>query len=173
MTKVALLIYYTIGNKLPDLAFPGGKFFNLIRCSLLKCILPAFGQAIEFDSGVYIGGGDDIEIGNRCQINRGCSITNVKLGNYVMIAPEVAFISQMHRCDSVELPMVQQGTIKFPQTIVEDDVWIGQRAIIMPGIRIGKGAIIGAGAVVTKDIASFSVVGGVPAHLIRMRQEIL
>ena len=53
--------------------------------------------------------------------------------------------------------------------IIEDDVWIGRNAIVMPGIKIGKGSIIGAGSVVTRNVESFSVVGGVPAKLIKKR----
>ena len=58
---------------------------------------------------------------------------------------------------------------KGKKVIVEDDVWIGRSAIIMPGVKIGKGSIVGAGSVVTKDIEPFSVVGGVPSKLIKKR----
>jgi maltose O-acetyltransferase len=87
-----------------------------------------------------------------------------------LVAPEVVFLDQTHKADTMEIPMVNQGAVEFPPTIVEDDVWIGIRAIIMPGLRIGKGAIIGAGAVVTKDVPPFAVVGGVPARVIKWRK---
>lgn len=53
---------------------------------------------------------------------------------------------------------------------IEDDVWLGRNVIVMPGIRIGKGAIVAAGSVVTKDVSDYTIVGGVPAKLIRTRQ---
>jgi len=56
------------------------------------------------------------------------------------------------------------------QVIIEDDVWLGRNAIVMPGIKIGRGSIIGAGSVVTKDVEPFSVMGGVPATLIKKRK---
>ena len=129
-----------------------------------------FGEGNEVDSQVYFGKGDDVEIGDYCQINTHCRLVNVKIGNYVMIAPEVAFIQQFHKSDSLEIPMSKQGIIDFPQTIVEDDVWIGYRAVIMPGLRIGKGSIIGAQAVVTKNVDTYTVIAGIPAKVIRTRR---
>ena len=167
---LVLFLYYTIGFLVPDLAFPGGRFFNALRCLLLKAILVHFGNNNEVDSHVYIGDGSDVQIGNRCQINHNSSLTNVKIGNFVMIGPEVVFLSQMHRTDSIQIPMIEQGKLNFKQTIVEEDVWIGQRAIIMPGINIGKGSIIGAAAVVTKDVPPYAVVGGIPARIIKRRK---
>ena len=62
---------------------------------------------------------------------------------------------------------VQGSTRKW--VIIEDDVWIGTRAIILPGTRIGKGSIIGAGSVVTKDVPQYSIVGGNPARILKTR----
>jgi maltose O-acetyltransferase len=91
------------------------------------------------------------------------------MGSYVMIAPDVAFIGKMHRVDSVEVPMIAQGEVEVRQTVVEDDVWVGQRVVVLPGVKIGHGAIVGAGAVVTKDVPAYAVVGGVPARFIKYR----
>ncbi len=170
MKAFFLFAYYSFGTYLPDIAFPMGKVFNRVRCYLLKRFLVGFGKGNEFDSHVYLGKGDDVEIGDYCQINTRCRLVNVKIGNYVMIAPEVAFIPQFHKSDSMEVPMSKQGALDFPQAIVEDDVWIGFRAVIMPGLRIGKGSIIGAQAVVTKDVAPYTIVAGIPAKLIRVRR---
>lgn len=171
MRNIFLLLYYTLGVILPDLAFPGGRFFNAVRCSLLKHCLTSFGEKNEIDGNIYIGDGTDVEIGSRCQINRACRLVNVKIGNCVMIAPEVVFVPKMHRTTSTDIPMIDQGNIEYPAVIVEDDVWIGHRAIIMPGVHLCKGSIIGAGAVVTKDVPGYAVVGGVPAKWIRSRME--
>ncbi len=170
LTKASLIAYYTLGVTLPDFFTPGGKIYNAIRCLLLRSILPEFGAKNKIDGGIYIGDGDDVQIGNRCQVNHGCRLVNVKLGNFDMIAPEVVFVPKLHRASSNEIPMIEQGEIKFPRAVVEDDVWIGHRAIIMPGLRIGRGAIVGAGAVVTKHVPPYAVVGGVPARLIKWRR---
>ena len=65
--------------------------------------------------------------------------------------------------------MRYQGGKEVAPVVIGDDVWIGSRVIILPGVKIGNGSVIGAGAVVTKDVEPYSVVGGVPAKLIRRR----
>jgi maltose O-acetyltransferase len=87
------------------------------------------------------------------------------------MGPDVLAIGQNHVFDDVSKPMMLQDYRAEPFIVIEDDVWIGARAILLPGIRIGRGAIIGAGAVITKDVESFAIVAGNPARLIRYRQE--
>jgi acetyltransferase-like isoleucine patch superfamily enzyme len=94
---------------------------------------------------------------------------NVEIGKYVLFAPEVAIIGADHRIDRPGLPIVFSGRPELPHTVIEDDVWIGYRVTIMAGVRIGRGSIIGAGAVVTKDVEPYTIVGGVPARPIRKR----
>lgn len=91
------------------------------------------------------------------------------IGNNVMMGPDVVILTHSHNIDRVDVPMGQQGSWVRKVTI-GNDVWIGMRSIIMPGITIGDGAIIGAGAVVTKDVPDYAVVGGVPARIIRFRK---
>lgn len=122
----------------------------------------------------YVGNGRDIEIGDYSAIGPRAYIGGIgsggslHIGNYVMMAPDVIILTQQHRHDRLDIPMCYQGKIDKKVTI-EDDVWIGMRAIIMPGVTIGKGAIIGAGAVVTKNVEPYSIVGGVPAQTIKKR----
>jgi len=170
MRSIFLFYYYLIASNLPDVHYPGGKIYNWFRCSVLSHCLLGFGGFNKVDSHVYFANGVDVEIGSHCQINQQSRLVNVKIGNQVMIAPEVVFLFQLHRTDRIDIPMIEQGTISFPQTIVHNDVWIGQRAIIMPGLEIGQGSIIGAGAVVTKDVPPYSVVAGSPARIIKERK---
>ncbi len=86
-----------------------------------------------------------------------------------MMGPEVIVLTQHHKFDRLDIPMRQQGHKPYEPVIIGDDVWIGIRAIILPGVKIGKGAIIGAGAVVTKDVPEYAIVGGVPARVIKLR----
>jgi maltose O-acetyltransferase len=162
----ALAFYYLIASHLPDLAFPGGRVFNKIRCATLRAILPAFGQGNEIDSRVYVGDGSDISIGSSCQINRGCRLDRVSIGNSVMLGPDVIVIGQLHHSEDLEVPMASQGKYTKAPTTIDDDVWIGARAILMPGVAVARGAIVGAG-----DIAAYHVVGGVPARKIRRRSD--
>ena len=87
-----------------------------------------------------------------------------------MMAPEVYIVANGHVFSSVNKPMCFQGTTgRQNQTIIDDDCWLGVRTILTPGHHIGKGSIIGAGSVVTKDVEPYSIVGGNPARLIRKR----
>ena len=103
-------------------------------------------------------------IGNYCYICEG-----VSFGNYVLVAPELAIIGGDHRFDISGIPVIFSGRPEMKETIIEDDVWIGRRVTIMSGIKIGRGAIIAAGSIVTKDISPFTIVAGVPAKTIRKR----
>ncbi len=85
------------------------------------------------------------------------------IGNYVATGSEVMIYTLQHNIDSPTFDVVG-GPV-----IIEDYVYIGPRAIILPGLRIGYGAVVGAGAVVTRDVPPFAVVGGVPAEFIRER----
>ncbi len=74
-----------------------------------------------------------------------------------------------HECKYGELIRLQGSPAKG--VTIGDDVWIGQNAIIMPGVTINNGAVVGAGAVVTKDVAAYDIVGGVPARVIKSRKD--
>lgn len=170
--SAALFAYYAVGSRLPDLAFPAGRGFNLVRCTLLRAVLPRFGERNEIDGDVYVGDGSDVEIGNRCQLNPGCRLTRVSLGDFVMIGPQVIVIGQLHGSDDPSVPMIDQGVVLREVTRIDDDVWIGARAVVMPGVHIGTGSIVGAGAVVTRDVPDYGVVAGVPARLLRYRRPV-
>jgi len=86
-----------------------------------------------------------------------------------MMGPYVIIIGENHVSSNREIPMRLQGYKKYPPVRIEDDVWIGARAIILPGIKIGKGAIIGSGAVVTKDVPPYAICAGNPARVIKYR----
>lgn len=165
-----LILYYTIINKLPRSGFLMGSFFNLIRVACVSMIFP-LGKKCKFQNNIYFGNGKDIQIGDHCHINEYVKLDNVRIGNYVMVARHVTFLGKKHITVSVDVPMIMQGQEDTEPTIIEDDVWVGANAIIMPGLRIRKGTIIGAGSVVTRDTEQYSIVGGVPAKIIRFRNK--
>lgn len=105
-----------------------------------------------------------------CFISEGCWVgAKVELGKYVMLGPRVAFVGGDHRYDRVGVPMIFSGRPEYPRTVVEPDAWVGYGAVIMAGVRIGRGAIVAAGAVVTKDIPPYELWGGIPARKIGER----
>jgi maltose O-acetyltransferase len=168
MAKIILVLYYIILSKLPSSYFPLGKFFNACRIACLRKIIK-IGKGNFVEKGVYVGNGNQIEIGDNCQINENVKLDNVAIGNYVMIAPGVTILGKMHEFQDRNVPMVLQGERETQRTIIEDDVWLATNAIIMPGVRIRKGCIIAAGAVVSKDTEEFAIYGGIPAKLIKYR----
>lgn len=118
-----------------------------------------------------------VDVGNYCSISENCYfnsyLADVKIGNWVAIAPEVLFITGNHKIGVLGKYILENdknGEAELDKDIiVEDDVWIGSRAIILKGVTIHKGAVIGAGAVVTKDVAPYAIVGGNPAKIIKYR----
>lgn len=96
--------------------------------------------------------------------------SKVYIGNNVMIAQNVSIRDTDHKFDDLTIPMIQQG-INVEPVIIEDDVWIGYGAVITKGVAIGKGSIIAANAVVTKNVPENAIVAGVPAKILRYRNE--
>lgn len=111
--------------------------------------------------------GAQIKIGNSTMINYGCIINaskSVKVGDRCQLGYYVVILdSAMHRLE-MEL---RHAPPESKAVIIEDDVWIGTRAIILPGVRIGKGSVVASGSIVTKDVPPFTVVAGVPAKPIK------
>lgn len=90
----------------------------------------------------------------------------VQIGDRVYTSPFTQIIAVNHVFDDPNRPFVDQG-ITAEGIVIEDDVWLGAGAVITDGVRVGKGAVVAAGAVVTKDVPPHTVVGGVPAKLIK------
>lgn len=112
----------------------------------------------------------DLQTGAYCSISHGAWIApKVRLGNYVLLGPEVAIIGGDHVFNLPGTPITFSGRPAMPATVIEDDAWIGQRAIVKAGVRIGRGAIVAMGSVVTRDFEPFTIVAGVPARFLRRR----
>ncbi len=146
----------------------GGEF----RYFLCKPIFKQCGTHVNIEKGARFGKGFDIEIGNYSGIGINASVpSNIKIGNYVMMGPNTTILHNNHRFDSLNVPMCQQGFSPSKQTIIEDDVWIGTHVLMTPGRHIRTGSIIAAGCVLTKDFPAYSIIGGNPGRIIKMRKE--
>lgn len=93
-----------------------------------------------------------------------------KCGDNVMMAPDCIIYVRNHESSRLDIPMCEQGSTEERPVVIGNDVWIGGRVIILPGVKIGDGAIIGAGSVVTKDVSEYDVVAGNPARVIKNRK---
>lgn len=128
--------------------------------------------AIIRPSNLYGGPiGAGLCIGNNSNIGPynyiGCS-GKITIGNNVMLGPRVSIYAENHVYDAVDLTIKAQG-VAYSEVIIEDDCWIASNAVILAGVTIGKGSVVAAGAVVTKSVPAYSVVGGVPAIIIKSR----
>jgi maltose O-acetyltransferase len=168
---LSLLLYKMVGIHLPHTFWPGGFVFSYIRKIMLVGMGCSVGNKCELEPNIDVGFKPSISIGNGCQINRNVHIRAATIGNNVMIAPGCVILDKLHNHSKISLPMTLQGSSARTPPIIQDDVWLGQNVIVMPGVQIGKGAIVGAGAVVTRDIKPFTVVGGIPAKFIGNRTE--
>lgn len=170
MKSLLLVLYYLVISKLPHSRF--GYFFNWIRrgyvCKFLKIM--KYHPLSYFEPNVYIGNARNVKIGSHCHINENVFIQGANIGSYVMIAPNVSILSSSHLFIRSDVPMIKQGQRKNEIVQIYDDVWIGRNVIIMPGISIGRGSIVAAGAIVTKDVPDFSIVAGIPAKIISHRE---
>ena len=122
----------------------------------------------------YLGGRADIardfRAGACSYVGRGsCICPRVSIGAYAVISHDVTILGGDHRYDVPGTPVYFTGRPPLPETVIEDDVWIGHRAIIKAGVSIARGAIVGAGAVVTRDVPPYTIVAGVPARKIGER----
>lgn len=112
----------------------------------------------------------DVVMGAYSHMSRDCCVgARVRMGNYVMCGPEVCIALGEHRFELAGTAIIFSGRDFIPETIIEDDVWIGARALVRAGVRIGRGSVIAMGAVVVADVEAYSIVGGVPARKIRNR----
>lgn len=147
------------------------SIFNEVRAQLYPMLGARVGKGVLVQSGAEILGCKNVSIGDKCFIGGGTRLvaynSEIIIGNNVLIASNCLIISRMHRYD-MRKTISSQGYIGMPIKI-GDDVWIGDGAVILPGVRVGEGAIIGANAVVTSDVESYAIVGGVPAKFIKWR----
>ncbi len=85
------------------------------------------------------------------------------------MGPEVCIFTMNHRTDRVDIPIKYQGNTEEREVFIGDDCWIGCRAMLLPGVKLGRGVVVGAGAVVSKDVPDYSVVVGNPARVVKTR----
>jgi galactoside O-acetyltransferase len=132
------------------------------------------GDSFTLASSSHLGphGSGSIIIGNRVNTNHNDMISpidgKITIGDDVVIGPNVVLASDNHAYSRTDIPIRDQG-VAVGEIIIEDDVWIGANVVILPDVRIGKGVVIAAGAVVTKNVAPYSIVAGVPAVVIGHR----
>ena len=120
---------------------------------------------LAYSHNIFLG--DNVHIQRDCYVWAGKNST-ITIGANTMLSPGVFIISDNHSVKKNQLIRLQEGAEK--DIVIGEDVWLGAYAIILPGVHIGEHAIIGAGAVVTKDVPAYAIVAGNPAKIIKMRK---
>ena len=160
------IAYATIPKWLPKSQH--SKVSKKIRAFFGARILKSAGPNINIERGATFG--SEVSLGANSGIGINCEIIGpCVIGDDVMMGPECVVYTQNHISDDVSKPMRMQGMSSFDPVVIGNDVWLGRRVMIMPGCKIGNGVIVAAGAVVTKDLPDYSVCGGVPAKVIKIR----
>ena len=163
------VLYTGVGRNLPA----SNSSFNIgqrrIRQALARKIIANMGENVNIEKGARFA--DNIHIGNYSGIGINSYVgSGTTIGDHVMMGPDCLIYTVQHEHSSTDVPMDSQGMTPVSPVIIGDDVWLGARVIIMPGVKIGNGVIVGAGAVVTKDVPDYSVVAGVPAKIVKSRK---
>ena len=167
---LALIVYYGGAQYLPTHPMPGWRFGYWVRMKLVSLIFLKCGKDVIIKSRAYFGTGEGVIIGDRSQLGRNIKAeSDLKVGDDVVMGPDVVILSSSHAFDSVDFPVNKQGGRPRRPVTIGNDVWIGTRVIILPGIQVGDHAIIGAGSVVTKNVPPLAIVAGNPAKVIRFR----
>jgi maltose O-acetyltransferase len=163
-------LYISIFRHTPEDYRPYAFIFPFIRKFLVEHFAKKCGKNVRVKSGADISPliciGEDSELGTRCLIQ-----SNVTIGNNVIMGPDVKIYSKNHRYDSLDIPIQKQGEVSY-ETIIGNDVWIGANVIVLPGKKIGNHVLLSAGAVITKDVPDYAVVGGNPGKIIKYRNSI-
>ena len=146
-----------------------GNISKHFRAFCAKLILEECGSNVNIEKNADFAA--NIKIGNNSGIGKNSSVgAFTEIGDNVMMGEACLIYTRNHKFDRTDIPMCLQGCYEYRPVIISDDVWIGARVIILPGVKIGKGAIIGAGAVVTGEIPAYAIAGGVPAKVIKFRK---
>jgi len=170
LARIKLAIYYAVIYNLPHSRYIG--FCNSLRVWYVSKIIKIakYDKRSKIEPRVYISNGEHMHIGQNCRINENVFIQGAIIGDNVLIAPNVAILSVSHIHDDVTIPIVEQGETEPDPPKIGNGVWLGRNVVVLKGVKIGDNSIVAAGAIVTKDVAPNTIVGGVPARLIKNRQ---
>lgn len=144
---------------------------------ILKEMLGDVGDNIWITPPFHVDYGNNIYLGNNCEINMNCTFLDdniIKIGDNALIAPNVQIYTAFHPTNALDRfgPLKEDGSFAFCKTqtapvMIGDNVWVGGGVIILPGVTIGDNVVIGAGSVVTKDIPSNTIAYGNPCKVIK------
>ncbi|HNR22879.1 MAG TPA: acyltransferase [Steroidobacteraceae bacterium] len=142
------------------------------RRRLLPSFLARLGEGTVVQEHFWVTNPEKVSIGSHCNFAQGVFITGgggVTIGDYVGLGPDVKIWSVNHRFEDPDTPWLKQGWDKLP-VVIEDDVWLGANCFVMPGITIGRGAILSAGTIMMKSVPPYAICAGNPGRVVGWRK---
>jgi maltose O-acetyltransferase len=166
-----LALYYCLLQWLPSSRRLGGMP-GVLRRWCCRGLFDHCGRGVNIERRAFFGSGGGIRLGDNSGIGVNAKLSpGVTIGNDVMMGEDVLVLTRNHAFADAKLLIHDQGYLENEEVEVGDDVWIGSRVILLPGVKLGRGAVIGAGSVVTKSIEPYTVAAGNPARVIGHRQQ--
>ncbi len=150
---------------------PRYRTLNLIKKKFLELNGAVIGKRVNFYPGVFIFPGKNLNVGDDVNFAKGVIVATpggVSIGDRTMLGFGCQVLSGNHRIPTGRGRIFNSGYDRKPVTI-GDDVWIGAYCVVLAGVNIGEGAVVAAGSVVNKDVAPYTIAGGIPAKVIKFR----
>jgi maltose O-acetyltransferase len=168
---VANVLYYAFARHLPYSVRPYSLGSRRIRYEICRHMFAYCGRNVNVEHGALINSGKKIAIGDNSGIGLNNFISGpLIMGHNVITGPNCTFLSMNRDTSRTDVPMIEQGFQRAKPPIIEDDVWIGANVTVLPGRRIGKGSIVAAGTIVSRDVSPYTIVAGSPVRVIGDRR---
>lgn len=166
--RLGVFLYFNVAMHLPGSFTRFGKTWRRFRAYAARKFIEHVGENINIENNAMIT--SMTYIGNNSGIGKNSVLHGkVTIGDNVMMGPECIIYTQNHAFSDLSIPMIKQGFSPMRPVTIGNDVWIGGRVIILPGVTIADGCVIGAGAVVTKSTERNGIYGGNPCKRIKDR----
>ena len=166
--KLGMTLYRGLAMHLPRSQGGLGSVCRAVRAFFARMALDKCGKNVNIEHGAQFG--FDTSIGDNSGIGINAILSpGITIGDDVMMGPYCMMFTSNHAIGDLTTPMWKQGHEERKPIVIGNDIWIGARVTILPGVHVGDGSVIGAGAVVTKDVEPYSIVAGNPAKKIGSR----
>lgn len=166
--KVATIVYHLFAKRLPvSYSIWGGALGTFFRRKCAKAMLTSCGEKVNIEKGAEFS--SQCTIGNNSGIGINAQLGIVHIGNDVLIGKDLIAVTRNHGFSDKNTLIRKQGYSEEKPIYIGNDVWIGHRVTILPGVHIADGCVVGAGSVVTKDTEAYGIYAGNPAKKVKER----